>query len=269
MRLMILFLLLFSNTIFAQSISGVVINDKSKLPVEYVNIGVAMKNIGTVSDFNGKYNLTIDSQFDNDTLLFSSIGYLPFAIKIADLKKRENKNILLKERMYQLKEVVVKPRTYKRKTLGVETHFKNISAGFKDNLLGYEFGILMHIKKTAIIKSVNINIAACSYDSIFYRLNIYKVLGKNNFENILSSPIYIHMSKAEVKEEIKVDLQAQHLVMEGDFLVTVEHVKDLGKGYLYFCAGFMNKTYYRKTSQGAWESAPIGISISVDADVEK
>lgn len=50
---------------------------------------------------------------------------------------------------------------------------------------------------------------------------------------------------------------------------TIEHVKDLGEGFLHFCAGLTHKTYYRKTSQGVWQTAPVGISISVIADVEK
>jgi hypothetical protein len=268
-KFIILILLLDCNTLFGQNISGVVLNEKSKLPIEYVNIGVLRKNIGTVSDCNGKYNLIIDSQFDNDTLLFSNIGYLPYSIKIADLKRGHNKNIFLKEKAYDINEVIVRPKKFKQRTLGVSTHFKKISVGFKDNLLGYELGILMKVKKTALIKRVNINISACSYDSIFYRLNIYKVLGKMNFENILSNPIYIRLAKNDVKDEIHIDLQSQNIVVDGNFLVTLEQVKNLGKGYLYFCAGLMHKTYYRKTSQGEWQTAPIGIGLSVDADIEK
>jgi len=265
----VLIFVLNCNILFGQDISGVVINEKSKLPIEYVNIGIARKNIGTVSDYNGKYNLSIDPQFDDDTLLFSCIGYLPISVKIADLKKGNYKNILLKEKVYEIREVVVRPKIFKQQTLGVTTHFKNIAAGFDKNLLGYELGVLMKVKKTAVIKRVNINISVCTYDSIFYRLNIYKVQGKMNFENILSNPIYIHMAKDKVKEEIQVDLQSQNIVVGGDFLVTLENVKDLGEGRLYFCAGLLDKTYYRKTSQGKWETAPVGISISVDADVEK
>lgn len=269
MRLMILILLLNCYTIFGQNISGVIINEKSKLPIEYVNIGIARKNIGTVSDLNGKYSLSLDSQFDNDTLLFSSIGYLPFSIKIADLKKGGNRNVFLKEKVYEIKEVTVTPRIFTPRTLGITTHFKKFCAGFKENLLGYELGILMNVKKSAVIKTVKINIAACSYDSIFYRLNIYKVIGKMNFENILTNPVYINLSKDKVKEEIQIDLQDQHIVVDGDFLVTLEHVKDLGSGYLYFCASLMDRTFYRETSQGEWKTVPVGISISVDADVEK
>jgi hypothetical protein len=268
-RLLNIFFLLICNSTFGQNISGIVFNEKSQIPIEYVNIGVVGKNTGTVSDFSGKYNLSIDSQFDEDTLLYSSIGYLPFSIKIADLKKREDQNVFLKEKVYEISEVIIRPKIFKQQTLGVTTHFKKIAAGFKDNLLGYELGILMKVKKTAFLKSVNINISTCTYDTIFYRLNIYKVLAKMQFENILSNPIYLQMSKDKVKEEIHIDLQSRNIVVDGDFLVTLEHVKDLGKGYLYFCAGIMDKTYYRKTSQGEWKTAPVGISISVDAEIEK
>lgn len=269
MRLIILIFILNCNLISGQNISGIVINEKSKLPIEYVNIGIAGKNIGTVSNVNGKYNLLIDSQFDNDTLLFSCIGYLPFSIKIADLKKVDHKNVFLEEKVYEINEIIIRPKIFKQKILGVTTNSKRIQAGFKDNLLGYECGILMKVKKSAVIKSVNISVCECSYDTIFFRLNIYKVHGKINFENILSNPIYINLPKDKVKDKIVIDIQSQHIGVDGDFLVTLENVKDLGKGKLFFCAGLMDKTYYRKTSQGEWLTLPIGISLSIDAEVEK
>jgi len=95
------------------------------------------------------------------------------------------------------------------------------------------------------------------------------VRGEMDFENILRAPIYIKMPKETVKDEIQIDLQSKNISVEGNFLVTLEHVKDLGKGNLHFCAGLSNKTYFRKTSQGKWETVPIGISISVLVDVEK
>lgn len=253
---------------YGQSIVGNIVSQSSKRPVEYVNVGINGKNIGTVSDINGNFKIDIDSQLDEDSLLFSSIGYVPKFIKIKELRNA-NIEVALKEKVYEIKPVVVKPRIYKQKTLGVKTRFKKIAAGFKDNLLGYEMGIIMKVKKSARIKSVNLNLSVCAYDSLFYRLNIYKVTGPLMFENILESPIYLNLAKDEVKETVRVNLEKYNLVMEGDFLVTIEHVKDLGDGRLYFCAGLKEKTYYRKTSQGEWKTAPVGISISVDADVEK
>ncbi len=264
----IIIFLLNINLAIGQVISGVVINEKNGETIEYANIGIVGRNIGTVSDYQGKFTIDINSQFDNDTLLVSSIGYFPKEIKVSELRN-ENIKVALKEKVYEIKPVVVKPKIYKQKTLGVTTRFRRIIAGFKDNLLGYEMGIMMKVKKSARIKSVNLNLSVCAYDSLFYRLNIYKVTGPLMFENILESPIYLNLAKDEVKETVRVNLEKYNLVMEGDFLVTIEHVKDLGNGRLYFCAGLKERTYYRKTSHGEWKTAPVGISISVDADVEK
>lgn len=267
-RILIAVLLLYCNITLGQNITGTIISERTKKPVEYVNIGLAGKNIGTVSDANGKFTIAIDSQFDNDSLLFSSIGYDPISIKITDLRKN-NITVSLKEKIYELGGVIVKPKKFVHKVLGITTHSKVAMAGFKDNFLGYEMGILMKVKKSAVVKKVNLNISACSFDTIFYRLNIYKVTGDNSFENILNKPIYINIPKDKIKEKIEIDLQPYNIVVDGDFLVTIEHIKNMGDGYLYFCAGLAGKTHYRKTSQGEWQTAPVGVSISVDADVEK
>lgn len=268
-RFLIFIFLISCNSIFGQVIIGTLINADSKQPIGFANIGIVGKNVGTVTDLNGRFKLFVDSKYDNDTILFSIIGYKPLLIKISDLRKKVDNEVFLKERAYEITEVVIKPRIFKQRTLGVTTKFKNISSGFKDNILGYECGILMKVKKTAFIKKINLNISYCTYDTIFYRLNIYKVSGKMDFENILREPIYLKIPKESVKDEIQIDLQSKNIVVDGDFLITLEHVKDLGNGYLHFCAGITDKTYYRLTSQGKWETSPFGISISVIADVEK
>jgi hypothetical protein len=245
------------------------VNADSKQAIAYANIGIVGANVGTVSDLNGSFNLWVDSTYNDETMLFTVIGYQALAIKIAELRKSSNITLLFKEKSYELSEVLVRPDRFKQQTLGVTTKSKMIAAGFKDNVLGYECGILMKVKKTALIKSIHINISNCSYDTIFYRLNIYKVQGKMDFENILREAIYIKMPKELVKDEIHIDLQAKNIVVDGNFLVTLEHVKDLGPGYLHFSAGLADKTYFRKTSQGNWDTASVGISISVIADVEK
>jgi hypothetical protein len=127
----------------------------------------------------------------------------------------------------------------------------------------------MKQKKSSVIKKVNVNISSCTYDSVIYRLNIYRVRSNTDFENILREPIYLKMPKQMVNDEIQIDLQSRNIMIEGDFLVTLEHIKNLGEGQLLFSAGFKEKTYYRKTSHGKWDTAPVGISISVIADVEQ
>ena len=257
------------NIVYGQEYRGVIHSKANNTPIEYVNVGIIGKNVGTVSDINGNYALQLDPQFDNDTLMFSCIGYYPSSVKVSDFKNRNNQNIFLKERIFELAEVVVRPKSYKQKTMGVSTKSKIAQAGFEENKLGYECGIMMKHKETAILETVNINFSLCSYDTIFYRLNIYKVLGSLDFENILQNPIYLKLPKNMVGETVYIDLKQYNITVQGDFLVTLEHVKNLGSGKLFFCSGLSNKTYIRKTSQGTWETAPIGISVSVDAKIEK
>lgn len=255
--------------LIAQPITGSVISAGDKQPISYVNVGIPGKSIGTVSDKNGRFEIVLDDRYNADSLQFSMVGFNSRRIAVAELRANARPTIELREKVFELSEIVIQPRDYKTKTLGVKTKVKKLSAGFEDNLLGYECGILMKVKKTALIKQVNINIASCSFDKLFYRLNIYEKQDNMDFENILQEPIYITMAREDVKDEIQIDLQARDILVEGDFLVTLEHIKDLGKGHLLFSASIIDKTYFRKTSMGSWETAPVGISISVVADVER
>ncbi len=252
-----------------QHYSGRIINTNSGVPIEYVNIGIKDKNIGTVSNADGKYVLWVDEKFIHDTIIVSCIGYLPLKIVCADFKKLTDHDLSLQERATDLNEVIVHARNLKPKTLGVSTTSRYIQAGFMENKLGYECGVIMKLRKAAILQKLILNFSVCTYDTILYRVNIYKVLGKLNFENQLSKAIYLRLPKNQVGENVVVDLKPYNILVEGNFLISLEHVKDLGKGFLYFCAAMTDKTYHRATSQGLWEKEPVGISISVEANVEK
>lgn len=160
-------LLLNTSEVFAQSVSGSTLAANSHTPVAYVNIGVKNKNIGTVSDQNGKFSLDIAQLNSTDSITFSCIGYKTRLLQVQSLLASNNNNILLDELVVQIQEVVVNPTSFVYKTLGVETAMKKMSAGFEENKLGYEFGILMKSKKLAIPEKLILNIASCSYDSVF------------------------------------------------------------------------------------------------------
>jgi len=268
MTLFIVFFLTM-NTLHGQNIiTGSVLNEESNLPIEYVNIGVIGKNIGTVSDENGKFNLSIEAQHLNDSLLFSRIGFEPLYIKILDFK--ENALIKLKEKVYSFNEVIVTAQKFKKQQFGITTESNLYRGGFINNNLGYECGLLMKNKKKAVVKKINVNILLCEYDTIFYRLNIYEERKKNDFENILTEPIYVAALKEDLLNgSLQIDLTERNIIVNGSFLVTLEFIKDLGDGGLLFPLSLEQRTYFRKTSQGNWETSPWGISLSVIANVEK
>ncbi len=265
----ILFLLQSSVLLLGQQISGTVFEKNSDAPVEFVNIGIVGKNVGTVSDQNGEYALQIDPQYYNDTLIFSCIGYHSYFVRVSDFIHLNNGNVNLEKKEYELAEVVVRPKRIKEKTLGITIKSKLAVGCFADSIKRREVGILMKNKNKVFLKEINLNVAICTYDSIFYRINIYKASKDMLFENILTNPIYISSSKEEVKDKITIDLRHLYLELNGDFLVTFETVKNLGTGHLCFPASLLHKTYVRRESQGVWETVPAGISISALVDVER
>lgn len=268
--LIILFLLLASlSTLFAQTITGKVFIDGVKSPAEYVNIGIIGKQIGTVSDGSGKFSIEIPTANREDSLYFSRIGLERKGFKISDLLKMKEVKIFLSENKIALNEFKVVPKTFKKKILGVRTKSKSVGAGFNNYHLGYELGLRMNVRKPTYIQKVNINIAFCTYDSIFLRLNIYKVEKDDNFENILLEPIYISLPKSALNNTISIDLSSQYLYVEDDFIVSLEYVRELGEGELMFSASMISQaTYFRETSQGKWNKIPAPIGISINAEVE-
>lgn len=267
--LFIVLILVISNSAMAQKFKGVVRCTETKNAIAYVNIGVIGKGIGTVSGSDGRYALDLEPQYALDTLMFSCIGYHPLKITVAEFGVWDQHHITLQKRVIELEEVVVRPFDYRKKLLGNTTRSKSVMAGFKENQLGYELGIIIKIKKPSFLEKVNINIASASYDTLFYRLNVYTMAAGSSYQNILHAPIYLELPADKLTQTIEVDLRPFNIKVDSDVLITLEHVKDLGPGHLYFSAGLSGRTHYRKTSQAKWESKPVGIGISVDILEEK
>jgi hypothetical protein len=109
-----------------------------------------------------------------------------------------------------------------------------------------EIGTLMKVKhRKTFIDSVQINIGRCTYESILYRLNIYEELD-GDFKNVLNEPIYIRRTKAEVGKVIKVNLTDRNIVVNHNFIVSLEKVKDLGAGEMTICGRIFGPAMYMR-----------------------
>lgn len=268
----VLFFILSVVTLFkisAEEFQGVIRSSKDNKSVSYANIGVIRQNLGTVSDHEGNYKIKIGEEFDKDSLRISCIGFKPITILVADFKKTENKDFVLEENVVDLKELTVLPKKYKQKTFGIKLKKSPVAVGFQENVLGAECGLRFRTKNKAYLENLTLSINTCAYDSVFYRINVYQLNENKVFENILNTPVYMKFSKEQIKESIFFDLAKYNIVVEGDFIVSLEHVKDLGSGKLWFPAALNKKTYSKKTSQSEWKTSPVGFALSVEALVEK
>jgi hypothetical protein len=178
-------------------------------------------------------------------------------------------DVSLERKLYDLTEVVVRPKKMRQKTLGITKSIEMMLTWCFSP--GCEAGILMSNKKTSFIKEVNLylnlnspNMHGYEHNSVFLRINIYKVNKDMQFENILVSPVFY---KQGLKKKITVDVRHHNIVVDGDFLVTFEILEKSCR--LCFPTKRSQNHYLRSASQGRWIKESHGISISVLVDVER
>ncbi len=176
--------------VHSQDFSGQVLNSKTKQPIAYVSIGIPALAAGILSDEEGRFQITLQSIADTDTLHFSIIGYSSVKMAVSDFKKAAADAgilIYLNEKSYSLKEVSVRPRNLKFKTMGkTKSKLKRddcfLLYTFLDTLQGYmvskkhiqdfpnkhiEIGSYFNIKpRETFIEKVNLQFCDWKFDSI-------------------------------------------------------------------------------------------------------
>ncbi|WP_321290612.1 carboxypeptidase-like regulatory domain-containing protein [uncultured Sunxiuqinia sp.] len=107
------FLFVCTFNISAQTLlSGVVRDSKTMEPIPGVNIVVKETQKGTVTNQDGKYQLTLSSI--NCTILFSSVGYESIRKKVSSKDDKTTLNISMEELVTQINEVKVTGKTKAR-----------------------------------------------------------------------------------------------------------------------------------------------------------
>ncbi|MCC6372061.1 MAG: carboxypeptidase-like regulatory domain-containing protein [Bacteroidia bacterium] len=260
-------LLLAANCAFAQlQIKGVLLDSATKQPVEFANIGLIGKGLGTVSNEKGEYQLSIPDSLLNEKIKISIIGYNS---KVLGTKKlSESPNVFLSQFATTLNEVTIASKKLKLKVLGNETK-SSVGAGFGSNFLGCEMAVRLNIKhpKTQIRKfMININKNALGKTPIF-RFNVYSV-DENGFpkENILKQNIIVEPTT--LTGFVEFDLKPYNIITDEDVFISLEWIKELGPANgLYFSAKVpFGATYYRMVSQDKWKKINgVGMGLHAEA----
>ncbi|KUF43364.1 hypothetical protein HX017_05685 [Myroides marinus] len=104
-----LFIILTSLTVFAQNrstVKGTILNDKSFLPVDDVNVINTTQVKGTISKRDGSFSVEANL---NDSIHLSYPGYIPIKLKVTnDWLNNENLKIYFTEQSVVLDEIVIK-----------------------------------------------------------------------------------------------------------------------------------------------------------------
>ena len=97
--------LLCLNTIAQTEIKSKISDFSTFLPIESASIYLKNTTIGTISNTDGKFVLVVPPEFENDTLVISSIGYKSFKTAVRDFDNSED--IYLEEDIASLDEILI------------------------------------------------------------------------------------------------------------------------------------------------------------------
>ncbi len=108
--LLLLFLLLNISYGNAQNfIYGTITSKESKLPIDLATVSIVSKGIGTNTNAEGKFQLSITEYNKYDTIQFSIIGYETKKILVGNLLGKDTK-IQLEPKIYSLEEVTIRAK---------------------------------------------------------------------------------------------------------------------------------------------------------------
>ncbi len=259
------FFLIFSITAHSQTIIKCrVLDSASKAPVEFANAGIVSKAFGTVTNEKGEFSLNVPDSLMNEKIRISILGYKSKNILLKNLINTPV--VYLSESSYNLSEVSVKPKKTKHKILGNETTSKMATCGFTSNKLGCELGVKLNIKhKETQLKKLSFNIVRNVYDSLIFRVNIYKKDADGQpGENLLTKSLFV--TPQTQTGLVEVDLSQLYLFVDDDVFVTIEWIKDYGDTTgLYFSCQLFGNTWYRQASQDKWNHlSAVGVGLFVD-----
>jgi hypothetical protein len=245
---------------------GVVMEQGSKQPLAYANIGVLNKPSGTVSDSLGHFDLLIGKEYLDDTLQMSMIGYYPVKRAIRELAKENGPIVFnLIKKVIQLKEVVVSNQFQYTLIVGRQSSGKLLQAsiipkGEKGPIIGAESGLKIETKHyPALLDNFNFNISRNNFKYIKFRLNVYSL--KNNLPDTLLFNNEILVSLKDFKIGwTQIDLTPYHMVVNSDFAVTLQWV-DYDKNMVAKpeilipgALSFSHISYFKTASQNKWNS---------------
>ena len=100
------FILIFSINSYSQTeLKSKVVDFITYLPLENASIYIDKSTIGTISNTDGRFVLSVPKRLENDTLVISSIGYKSFKILVSEFVNDED--IFLEEDIASLDEILI------------------------------------------------------------------------------------------------------------------------------------------------------------------
>lgn len=230
--------LLFTSFIFSQDyiISGI-IKDSLKRPIQYVNVGLSNRPIGTVTNEKGEFILNLDEKSTLDTLKLSCLGYKGKSLAIKNIKNIGSQlEILLEHFTEKLEEVVISSKKLKIYTEGSDNTSTKVSCNFSDQKLvngnlGTEIGRKFNLKtkNPSLMTNFKFYLNANNFSKLKFRINFYTISQGLPDKKINRENIFATVNNKQIGW-INIDLNEYDIKSQEDLIITVEWIESSKDG---------------------------------------
>ena len=266
--------------LFAQEnvkVKGRIVNAQGEA-VEYVQIGMPQRQIGTISTADGRFEMDVPC----DTLEFFHVSYQPASYVVTG--PSDELVVVLQEQELPpavsiggntQEKYLLRPG---RKVLGNGAVISNsLRNGYSE---GRELGSVAKAKKPFLVTDILLSVRSNQIPDCVASINIYRIEGKQeSFVNVLHKPIYFTIAVSDHPQEFDIRPEETLLLEPGryfiafqtigcddkalqDFLAKPEEDRKFWEMTMDFIAYFKS-SYLRETALGEMKHFPVNIGLSV------
>lgn len=105
------------------------------------------------------------------------------------------------------------------------------------NTPGNQVGQGLALPRPGWLETVSFRVAACSYDSLFLRVQVYSVVQDFPAAPLLPQAVAVRLARADLANRVVLDLRPYHVWLPGNAIVALELLRAQGPGTLAFSAG--------------------------------
>jgi len=216
------------SSVSAQTLIGKIVDQLTGEPLDYANIKVIGKDIGSISYSNGEFDIQLPSSLTADSLRISYIGYHDRTMSIADLDLDTRYTIKLEPLVQQLSEVEISVKQETEKLGNMKVGRTYSGWGDLESLRGRIIGTLIDEAVCPVkAKSFAFRINHNEWDSVRLRLNFLEFKDGHPGSSILSRNIFITTSLRHTW--VTVNLADYDVIVCNKTMATVEWVDAWGK----------------------------------------
>jgi hypothetical protein len=219
------------------SLAGQVVDQTTGQPIGEVSIRLNEQGLGTISNSKGKFYLNAPSEHAADSVRLSHLGYATRTWSVAAFKQQlqtDGGRVWLQAQRVALAEAQVSAKALQRRVLGNSSDASRPFYYFTDNTPGNQIGQRIPLKRGGWLEAVSFHLAACSYDTLYLRVNVYALEAGFPTKQLLREPVYIRLTKPHLTDRVSLNLSQYQLCLTGDVVVALELLRPLGPGTLAF-----------------------------------